>query len=137
MKEIREGTLKSNQSFNKYVFNHDNGGTLSKFSVTTDDMALLNKESETHQEVDANMGAFDDSLIMKKKPHDKEMDKLTHLERSYITKRSDSMFKNVRSDKFDYEEIIKNKNKNESIKDKKSFFLTPSYFEGKNDEESK
>jgi len=115
LKDIRDGSFQSNHSF----FNHTKTDKIANIGITatTDDLALLKKNSDTHQEVESSLVAFDDLQLVRKRPNH-EPARFDKIERHSMAKRSDSMFKNVIGERFDYEEMMNPKKRRVSIPQK-------------------
>lgn len=119
---------RATQSFLKQLRNTD----IANINIgTIDDLALLNQNSETHRQVDANLHAFDDLQLLNKKPARNDLRSET-LDR-YSIKHHENMFKNNLTDKTENTDFVDRQRKKTVSQHKISEFLTPSYVEAKFD----
>jgi hypothetical protein len=115
----------------KQLLNHNPSSTINM--RTTDDLALLNSNSETHRQVDANLHAFDDLHMINRQTIRNEI-RVEPLERITFEKRQNSIFKRQISDKVEFEDKREHKRFRGTTQYKTSDFLSPSIFEAKFDE---
>ena len=106
-----------------------NDGQLNLTSITIDDLALLNQNSETHREVDSKLHAFDDLQLLNRN-NSKKDHRADQVDR-FTGSRHDSMYKNTLIDRMDFEENKEEKKRRVTGIYKTNEFLAPNRHENR------